>query len=283
MVKIRMESIVEAVNDLPALPQVVTQVIKLTEDPDSTAQDINRVLNQDQAITARVLKMANSAFYGFPRRIGSVTDAIILLGFRTLRSIVMAASVSDILNQEMEGYALGYGELWRHSQCAAMAARLIGRKSKFAFLDVAYTAALLHDIGKVILNSSMKEAYREVVNLVSEDNISFIEAENQILGFNHAQVGARVADKWNLPPETVEAIEFHHHPEQAQVNRRLTAIVHLADVISVTMGIGMGIDGLLYPMSEEAMQLLGIDEPGVENIISDLVDVFYDQQIFEMK
>ena len=149
MGKISLESIVEAVNDLPALPQVVVQVIKLTEDPDSTAQDINYVLNQDQAITAKVLKMANSAFYGFPRRIGSVTDAIIMLGFRTLRSIVMAASVSDILNKEIEGYALEYGELWRHSQCTAMAARLIARKSKFAFLDLAYTAALLHDIGKV--------------------------------------------------------------------------------------------------------------------------------------
>lgn len=280
---ISVESIVEAVNDLPALPHVVVQVIKLTEDPDSTAQDINRVLNQDQAITARVLKMANSAFYGFPRRIGSVTDAIVLLGFRTLRSIVMAASVSDILNQEMQGYALEYGELWRHSQCAAMAARLIARKSKFALLDLAYTAALLHDIGKVILNNTMKEAYHEVVATVTAENISFIEAEDKILGFNHAQIGARVAEKWNLPPETVEAIQLHHNPERAQVNPRLTAIVHLADAVCVSMGVGMGIDGLLYPMSGEAMQLLGLDEIEIENIISELVDVFCDQQIFEIK
>ncbi|MBP8818824.1 MAG: HDOD domain-containing protein [Syntrophomonadaceae bacterium] len=283
MGKISLESIVEAVNDLPALPQVVVQVIKLTEDPDSTAQDINYVLNQDQAITAKVLKMANSAFYGFPRRIGSVTDAIIMLGFRTLRSIVMAASVSDILNKEIEGYALEYGELWRHSQCTAMAARLIARKSKFAFLDLAYTAALLHDIGKVILNNIMKETYREVVTLVSEDNISFIEAENKILGFNHAEVGARVAEKWNLPPETVEAIQLHHSPEVAQVNPRLTAIVHLADAICVSMGIGMGIDGLLYPISGGAMQLLDLDETEIEHVISELIDVFADQQIFELK
>ena len=283
MGKISLESIVEAVNDLPALPQVVVQVIKLTEDPDSTAQDINYVLNQDQAITAKVLKMANSAFYGFPRRIGSVTDAIIMLGFRTLRSIVMAASVSDILNKEIEGYALEYGELWRHSQCTAMAARLIARKSKFAFLDLAYTAALLHDIGKVILNNIMKETYREVVTLVSEDNISFIEAENKILGFNHAEVGARVAEKWNLPPETVEAIQLHHSPEVAQVNPRLTAIVHLADAICVSMGIGMGIDGILYPISGGAMQLLDLDETEIEHVISELIDVFADQQIFELK
>jgi putative nucleotidyltransferase with HDIG domain len=283
MGKISVESIVEAVNDLPALPQVVVQVIKLTEDPDSTAQDINRVLSQDQAITARVLKMANSAFYGFPRRIGSVTDAIVLLGFRTLRSIVMAASVSDILVKEMPGYALEYGELWRHSQCAAMAARLIARKSKFALLDLAYTAALLHDIGKVILNSTMQDSYREVVNRVNDENISFIDAENQILGFNHAQVGARVAERWNLPLETVEAIQLHHNPDEARLNPRLTAIVHLADAVCVSMGVGMGIDGLLYPMSGEAMQLLNLDEMEIENTISELIDVFCDQQIFEVK
>ncbi|HHV16543.1 MAG TPA: HDOD domain-containing protein, partial [Gelria sp.] len=118
---------------------------------------------------------------------------------------------------------------------------------------------------------------------VTKDNISFIEAENKVLGFNHAEVGARVAEKWNLPPETVEAIQFHHSPEEAQVNPRLTAIVHLADAICVSMGIGMGIDGLLYPISGEALELLGLDELEIENIISELVDTFADQQIFELK
>ncbi len=280
MTRISMESIVEAVNDLPALPHVVVKVMELTEDPDATAQDISNVLNQDQAMTARVLKLANSAFYGFPRRIGTISDAIIYLGFKTIRSIVMAVSVSDILSREIEGYALEYGELWKHSQCTAIAARLIARKAKFGFLDLAYTAALLHDIGKVILNNFMKEAYHEVVNRVSGENISFIDTENEILGFNHAMVGARVAEKWNLPPDLVEAIALHHHPEDAEINKRLTAIVHLGDAICVMMGIGIGIDGMLYPVSEDAMKLLGFTESDIETIISELVDVFADQQSF---
>ncbi|MEN6327220.1 MAG: HDOD domain-containing protein [Syntrophomonas sp.] len=280
MTRISMESIVEAVNDLPALPHVVVKVMELTEDPDATAQDISNVLNQDQAMTARVLKLANSAFYGFPRRIGTINDAIIYLGFKTIRSIVMAVSVSDILSREIEGYALEYGELWKHSQCTAIAARLIARKAKFGLLDLAYTAALLHDIGKVILNNFMKEAYHEVVDRVSGENTSFIDTENEILGFNHAMVGARVAENWNLPPELVEAIALHHHPENAEINKRLTAIVHLGDAICVMMGIGIGIDGMLYPVSEEAMKLLGFNEAGIETIISELVDVFADQQSF---
>lgn len=280
MARISMESIVEAVNDLPAFPHVVVKVMELSEDPDATAQDISNVLNQDQAMTARVLKLANSAFYGFPRRIGTVSDAIIYLGFKTIRSIVMAVSVSDILSREIEGYALEHGELWKHSQCSAIAARLTARKAKFGLLDLAYTAALLHDIGKVILNNFMKEAYHEVVARVSGENTSFIETENEILDFNHAMVGARVAEKWNLPPELVEAIAMHHHPENAEINKRLTAIVHLADAICVMMGIGIGIDGMLYPVSEEAMKLLGFTEADIENIISELVDVFADQQSF---
>lgn len=277
MARLSLESIVEAVNDLPALPSVVTRVIQLTDDPNSTAQDINNVLNQDQAITARVLRLANSAFYGYTRRINTVTDAVVFMGFKTIRSIVIAASVSDILNQEIAGYALEYGELWKHSQCTAMAARLIARKVKFPTLDLAYTAGLLHDIGKVILNRTMKDAYFEVVEKVSEGEIPFNQVEDEILGFNHAVVGAKVAAKWNLPDQLVEAIAMHHDPDNATVNPKLTAIIHMADAICVAMGIGIGVDGMLYPMSEKAMELLGLDELAIEGVINELADILVDQ------
>ncbi|MEN6461301.1 MAG: HDOD domain-containing protein [Syntrophomonas sp.] len=280
MGRVTIDTIIEGVNDLPALPQVVIRVMELTENPDSTAQEINNVLNQDQGMTAKVLKMANSAFYGFPRRIATITDAIVFLGFRTIRSIVMAASVSDILSKEFAGYALAPGELWRHSQSTAMAARLIAKNNKFGSVDLAYTAALLHDIGKVILNNLMKEGYHEVVARVTSDNVSFIEAENQILGFNHALVGARVAEKWNLPPELVEAIALHHSPSDAQINKKLTSIVHIADAVCLAMGIGIGIDGMLYPLSNESLQLLNMNEDNIESTVSQLVDMFADQQSF---
>lgn len=280
MGRITIETVIEAVNDIPALPQVAVRVMELTGHPDSTAQDISNELMNDQAITARVLRWANSAFYGFPRRIGTVTDAIVLLGFRTIRSIVLAAAVNDVLDREIEGYALEQGELWRHSQCSAMAARLLGRKAKYAHLDLAYTAALLHDIGKVILNRFMKEAYHDVVGLVNSENISFMDAENRVLGFNHALIGSRIAAKWNLPQELVEAIAFHHSPEAATVNPHLAALTHLADAVCVSMGIGIGVDGLLYPMSQPAVELLGLSEMDIDNAISELVDVFTDQQSF---
>lgn len=282
MGRVSLEEIVQAVQDLPSLPQVVLRVMELTEEPDSTAQDINQELSQDQGLTARVLKLANSAFYGFPRRISSVTDATVLLGFRTIRSIVMAASVNEILSQKMDGYALEYGELWKHSQCSAMAARLLAKRVKYPGIDVAYTAALLHDIGKVVLNSSLQEAYREVLDKVSHDNLSFLQAEESILGFNHAQVGARISEKWNLPPELVEAIEFHHEPDKAQVNPKLTAIVHVADAVCAAMGIGIGVDSMLYPISAKSMELLDLQPNDIDSIVSEMADVCADQQSFNL-
>ena len=280
MSKATLESIVEAVNDMPALPHVVLKVMELTDDPNSTAQDINAVLNQDQGMTAKVLRLANSAFYGFPRRIATVTDATLFLGFKTVRSIVMAASVSDILSKEMKGYALAPGELWRHSQCVAMAARQIARRNKSALVDVAYTAGLLHDIGKVILNDTVKDSYHEVVEMAAEQNIPFMDAENEVLGFNHAMIGSKLAEKWNLPPELVEAIAYHHNPEKAQVNKNITAMVHVADAVCMAMGIGIGIDGMFYPFSEQALKLLELNESDLDAIISQLTDIFVDQQSF---
>lgn len=280
MGKISLQDLLKKVDDLPALPWVVKRVMELTEDPDSTARDINEVINLDQSMTAKVLRLANSAFYGFPRRISTVTDATIMLGFQTIRSIVIAASVSKLLSQEVEGYALLPGELWKHSQSAAMAARMTARKIRFPKIEVAYTAALLHDLGKVILNSYMRESYEEVIDKVEKEKIPFSQAEEEIIGFNHALVGSKVAENWNLPPELVEAIAFHHSPELAKIDSTLTSIVHVADFICVTMGIGIGADGLLYPLSPQAVNSLGLGEQDIYQLISQLSDLLVDQDTF---
>jgi len=274
------EQVVAQVKDLPTLPEVTTEVIKLTEDPNATAQDINRAVGKDQALTAKVLKLANSAYYGFPRRISTVTDATVLLGFQTLRSIVMAASVSDMLSRELEGYSLGAGELWRHSQATAMGARLLARQCKYPAGDVAYTAGLLHDIGKVILNHYLKEAYLPVVETVTKNGVSFLDAETAILGFNHAEVGARVGEQWNLPKPLVEAIASHHLPHLATVDPRLTAITHLADCLTMMMGVGLGVDGLFYPMQDDALKTVGLTMDALEDMVSRLTDMMIDESAF---
>jgi len=280
MTRLSLDEIVARVDELPSLPQIVVRVMELTEDPDSTAFDINEVLRQDQNMTAQVLRMANSIYYGYSRRIATVTDAIVLIGFNAVRSIVLAASVSKILKKELSGYAMGEGELWNHSQCAAVFARLLAKKKKIRAVELAYTATLLHDIGKLVLNSYVSETYQDVLKIVNEEKITFDEAEHRVFGFSHPVVGGKVAEKWNLPGDLVEAITCHHHPLQAEANPRLTSIVHVADAATLQMGMGLGVDGLHYPFSNEALVLLGLEEGEMEELMAEVVDLFIDKDVF---
>jgi putative nucleotidyltransferase with HDIG domain len=280
-VKLDLEVVAQSIRDVPALPHVVTKVMALSQDPNASAHDVSRVLEQDQSMTARVLRLANSAFYGFPRRISSVTDATIYLGFKTLQSILMAASVSNLMNREMNGYALEEGILWRHSQSVAFASRLLAKKAKFPYVDLAYTSGLLHDIGKIVLDSHLKGIYNDIVAEVEEKDLTFIEVEQALLGVDHAMVGARVAEQWNLPGELCEAIRLHHQPEQAEINKTLVCLVHLADVITLTMGIGLGVGGMRNHFSEEAMEVLGLTAYDLEETMSQLADFLSDEQSFQ--
>ncbi|MGI6435208.1 MAG: HDOD domain-containing protein [Syntrophomonadaceae bacterium] len=278
MARFNMDDIIAAVNDLPALPHVVFQIMDLTDDPRATAQDVGKVISQDQGLTAKVLRLANSAYYGYSRKVATASEATVLLGFATIRSIVIAASMSDILNRELTGYALGPGDLWKHSFGTAMASRYIAQKSRFEAIEVAYTAGLLHDIGKVILNKFMKEIYHEVVEEATQCQISFLEAEKRVLGFNHALIGSRVARKWKLPADIVEAIAFHHDPGGAEKNAHLTAVVHISDALCSSLGLGVGADGMLYPVSKNAMELLRFGGNDIEIIVEELSDVMIELQ-----
>jgi putative nucleotidyltransferase with HDIG domain len=280
MTKLTLNRVIDEVDELPSLPQVVVRVMELTDDPESTAFDIQEVLNQDQSMTAQVLRLANSVYYGYSRRIATVSDAIIMIGFNAVRSIVLAASVSKILKKELKGYVMDEGELWKHSQATAIIARLLAKRVKFRSIELAYTAALLHDIGKLVLNSFMNEAYQEVISIVNEEKLPFNEVEDNIFGYNHATLGGKVAEKWKLPPDLSEAIACHHEPEKAEINPRLTAIVHVADAVTMQMGMGLGIDGLMYPLFSESLELLGLTEHDLEAVMAEIVDLFIDSDTF---
>lgn len=279
--RLSLDEIVSRVDDLPALPQIVAKVLKLTDDPNSTVKELSEVICQDQVLTAKVLRLANSAYYGYPRRIGSIVEAIVMLGFKVIRNLVMAASVQKILYQDVAGYRLEAGDLWRHSIACAMAAHRIAKRVGYHKSDEAFIAGLLHDIGKVVLSVYVNEVYGEIVKRVKEFHISFSQAEGDVLGFTHADVGARVVDRWNLPKPYVDAIAHHHEPELGKENHKLVAIVHLADILCMMMGIGLGGDGMYYAVSSEAFSVLELSSVDVENILEELGDLFIDTDAFD--
>ncbi len=279
---IPLEKIVRGVNDLPALPWVVSQVIRLTDDPNSTVKELNEVICQDQSMAAKMLRLSNSAYYGYSRRIATIIDAIGILGFDAIRNLALAASVHTILKREVKGYQIAAGDIWRHSIACAMSARAIARRVKYPSPDQAFIAGLVHDIGKVILSVYVAEAYNGIIRRVRQERQPFSVAEEEVLGFTHAAVGARVAEKWNLPVDLVEAIACHHTPLSARKNPELAAVVHIADAVCMSMGIGLGGDGLYYPFEGQALALFGLDETAMDTIMSELAELVSDESIFQL-
>jgi len=280
MKKLSLSELVNSVEEIPVFPQTITRIIQVAEDDRSDAKDLEREIMKDQGLTAKILKLANSAYYGASRNIKSVVEATVLLGFQAIKSMVFATTVGKVLVRELPGYALGKEELWRQSQICAITARVIAKKIRYRKPDQVYTAGLLRDIGKVILDHHMKEQYTLIVETVGKQTKSFIEVEEDILGYNHAEVGARIGEKWLLPEDLVEAIRYHHTPEKATINKEMTAMIHIADGLVMMMGFHIGIDGLSYNFSEEAMNRLKLEESMLEEIMSEVADIVGNEEVF---
>lgn len=278
----KLNYIVSKVDDMPVLPDRVKKIIALTEDPDSTIQDLEKEILKDQSLTSKILKLANSAYYGYPRKIDTVSQATILLGFQTIKSMALASTVSKMMTHELKGYALGKNDLWTQSQTCAIISRYIAKKVKFPNPETAYIAGLLRDIGKTILNFYVEKEYHAIINKVEYEKISFLKAEEEILGFNHAQVGEKIAIKWNFPEELVEAIGLHHAPEKSTINPTLVSIVHIADALTMIMGISIGADGLAYNFSPFALETLNLTPNDLDLLISQAHDLIIDEDSFNL-
>jgi putative nucleotidyltransferase with HDIG domain len=269
---VRLDNLVRQVRDLPALPELAFRVMRLVDDPQTSAADVARVLASDQAMTARLLKLANSAFYGTGRRIGTVTDAVVLLGMRTVRNMTVALKCQGMLVSPLPAYALCQDDLWRHSFCSAYAAQCLAIRAGYRAVEEAFVGGLLHDIGKVVLNIYLRPELTLVARLTTAARIPFMDAERAVLGFDHAEAGARVLEKWNLPPALVECVRYHHAPFSQPPPSPLTALVHVADVLCLMLGVGLGIDGLNYPLQTEALTLLRLTERDFEEVAQDVTE-----------
>ncbi|MBU5310783.1 HDOD domain-containing protein [Tissierella carlieri] len=278
--KLTLEYIVNKVEDMKVLPEIINKIIVLTDDPDSTVHDMEEVILQDQVLTTKILRLANSAYYGYARKISTISQATVLLGFQAIKGIALASTVRTYLMDELRGYSLEKNELWSQSQTCAIVSRFIAKSIKYYNPEEAYIAGLLRDIGKTILNQHMEKEYMEVLLKMEEGNISFLDAEREVLGFGHAEIGEKIAEKWNLPKDLVEAIGYHHTPELANINPILVSIVHIADAITMMMGVGLGLDGLAYNLSPIAIDNLSLDELQFQTIISQVSDLIKDEDSF---
>ena len=267
-----LDQLVERVDQLPRLPDTAVRLVNIISDPGSSIEEIVDTIRYDQAVTADVLRLCNSAFFGLSRRVNSIDDAILMLGTAKVLQLVLSTHVQTVLRKPQEGYGLLPGALWEHSVGVALASRLFAQRFGLGEVGLSFTIGLLHDVGKVVMNKYITAEYTEIVRRVTEERSSFLEAEQQVVGFTHPEVGARLAETWSLPEELIRCIRYHHDPEELTDTDALVDAVHLADVTCLLIGIGGGeVDGLAYRAQPTVMERRELGLRDLETIGADVV------------
>lgn len=265
------EQIIERADSLPRPPAAIAQLIEVINNPSSSFSQIVDVIRFDQEITSRILRLCNSAYFGASSHVSSLDAAVKLLGTSKLLQFVMAAHSGPLLTPPQAGYGLPRGALWEHGVAVALASQRLGKQLEFPRPGTLFTAGLLHDMGKLLLNEQVGREYARIAARCRAEGISFIEAEQQVLGTTHAEVGARVAQRWRLPEEIIRVIRHHHEPSACQPADQAVDIVHVADAGCLLMGIGGGDDGPLYRIDSGALARCGLGQGDIERVGAEVV------------
>ena len=270
------QKIIAKIDDLPTLPRTVLKITELVNDPKSSANDIGRVITDDQVLTARLLKLVNSSFYGYPQRISTVTGAIVLLGFDAIRNLLLTTSVFDLFATGNKSRIQAQERFWDHSLGCAVGAKVIGNFLRHDKIEELFVCGLLHDIGKIVEMRFLPNEFAKVASTVEKENILMISAENRILGYNHADLGMLLAEKWNLPARLVQVIAHHHAPEVAGTFAVEAAIVHLADIFCRALRLGFGGDNKIPPLDRPSWDSLKIKTDAIEPIMETMLREYSD-------
>lgn len=274
------ESVLEKVTSIPSMPTAANTVVGLLKDPDVDINTLMRAIEFDQGLTSNVLRLANSAYFAGPRTIGSLRDAIVRLGMNRIFQLVIMSAIVPVARREIRGYDIPPGKLLEHSIAVAIGAEEIAQQTKVQAPCFTFTAGLLHDLGKIVLGTFLEVDIQRVVNLAYSGEATFEDAEAEVLGIDHAETGALLLQAWNLPESIVEAVMYHHRPEDFRGKDPLVVdLVHLADSMALNNGLGRGFDGLNYKPNEQVLQRLKLQDKTSEAIIAQMlkgIDEFRD-------
>jgi HD-like signal output (HDOD) protein len=224
-----------AAGDLPTLPTIALQVSRLASNPFSGMSEIVRIIRNDPPLTTKILRVANSAFYGMPRRIESLNMALVVLGMRELNNLVTCITVLRTFPPAAGGHTFDRRQFWEHSAGCGEIARVIATRLHLRLHGIEFTAGLLHDVGKIVFEQHLHAPFVAAVNLMNDEGLTSVEAERRTLGVDHAEIGWWLAEQWSLPPSIVEAIRYHHQPALAPEHSALTAVVRLADLFTTLL------------------------------------------------
>ncbi|BCB96656.1 histidine kinase [Dissulfurispira thermophila] len=260
-----LRSQIEKIDTLPTIPSILKKLLGVIENPKISLNEIGTFISNDPVLTSRVLKVVNSPIYGFPGRISSVNQALILLGLNVVKGMLLGVSVFEAMQKTMVG-------LWEHSLGCAVAARIIAKKKDLKEPEEVSVAALLHDIGKVVLGLKFSEEYKKIISDAETKSVFIFDAEKNFFSINHADAGAWIAQKWNFPRSLIEVIEYHHKPHLSKNVTMHTAIVHISDILIRAKGFGFAGDNFVPVINNTAWQMLNLSESDIKDILDEMED-----------
>jgi len=253
--------ILNSIKDLPPMPKIIYKAREVMANPKSGFKDIAEVIETDQAIAAKVLQVANSAYYGLSGMVSSIHQATVVLGHKTLEQLITMVSATSLLGSHLKGYRMGSGALWQHSLAVALCSRLIAKDRAPALENDAFSVGLIHDAGKLALDRYILERSAQVDQAL-KTGITFLQVEKLVLGFDHTELASDLCAKWKLPENHVNAMRFHHDPAAAKGNQ-LAYIVHTANHIAQQSGIASSMDASRYELDAGALDFLSLDAEDV--------------------
>lgn len=257
----------QGIRDLPTLPAVLGKILHAAADPDASAIDLGRLIAADQSLSATLLKLVNSSYYGFYRQIKTVTQAIVVLGFLEVRNLTLTATAFQAFDKMPSKY--DREQLWRHSLAVALASDRIAKLMK-RNIEGCFEAGLLHDIGKVVLDWLYPDLFRKAVAEADEHAISIAEAEESVFGMTHARIGGLLGEYWNLPETVVEVIRYHHTPEGATLDKQQVYIIAAANALAYQAGLGEASSGTPPILLPGDLTRLGLTEEQCAQIVAEL-------------
>jgi putative nucleotidyltransferase with HDIG domain len=265
--ELNLNALIANVKDLPPLPGIVIRAMEMALDPNCSVKGLQLLISQDQALSAKILRIVNSAMYALRREVSTVSHAVSVLGLQTVSSVIMAASVERVFNSAKD---LGTKIMSEHSWGAALAARAIAKRVRYENSEEALVCGLMHDVGKPVMLMNLQSRYNEIISEVYRGDTNFNQAELLAFGFSHAHVGAMLARKWNFPPQLAEAVGYHHNPLSAPNHRQLACIINLGNLFMISMGIGFEKNEDLDLEKQPSAEYLNLTGPVLHTITDDI-------------
>lgn len=268
------EALIATVPKIPAPSPSVARLLELLARPDGDNDDMIKVVRQDGVMSAKLLGLCNSAAYGLSSPVSSIEQAVLMIGHTEIHKLVVSVGFSGALSPAMPGYAMQDGELWKHSLLTAYTAVAVTALARQSNVDpsIAYTAGLIHDIGKIVITHALnKDAQQELRQLIDFGAKSLLEAEHEVVGCDHAEVGACLLQQWGLPAVLIESVA-HHHAPITKPQPLLSAIIHVADIVALEAGISPGLASFATRVDESAVEALGLNREHIEALILSAYD-----------